>query len=127
MGNSGLAAYAAAQHGVAGFMRSLAIQLGEHGSRVNILHPGNTAPKIPGQRRPVPSLRPDLPDPQVRDVELTFSAMNVLPLPYAEPEDVSNAVLFLASDESRCITGLTMTVDLGATIKGARLLSPATG
>jgi NAD(P)-dependent dehydrogenase (short-subunit alcohol dehydrogenase family) len=42
-----------------------------------------------------------------------FYAHNAIPLPYVEPEDVSEAVLFLASDASRYVTGLGLTVDLG--------------
>jgi NAD(P)-dependent dehydrogenase (short-subunit alcohol dehydrogenase family) len=43
--------------------------------------------------------------------------MNSLPVELVEPEDISNAVLFLASDEARYITGLTMTVDAGSTAR----------
>ena len=43
--------------------------------------------------------------------------MNSLPVELVEPEDISNAVLFLASDEARYVTGLTMTVDAGSTAR----------
>jgi (+)-trans-carveol dehydrogenase len=46
--------------------------------------------------------------------------MNLLPVPWVEPRDVSNAVLFLASDEARYVTGLAMTVDAGISMKVAR-------
>ena len=42
---------------------------------------------------------------------------NVLGIPWIEPIDVSNALLFLASDDARYITGVTLPVDAGATIK----------
>jgi len=43
--------------------------------------------------------------------------MNVLPIPWVDPVDISNAVLFLASDEARYITGVALPVDAGAVIK----------
>jgi NAD(P)-dependent dehydrogenase (short-subunit alcohol dehydrogenase family) len=46
-----------------------------------------------------------------------FQAMHALPVPWVEPIDISNALLFLASDEARYVTGLEMTVDAGFTIK----------
>jgi NAD(P)-dependent dehydrogenase (short-subunit alcohol dehydrogenase family) len=46
-----------------------------------------------------------------------FQALDVLPVPWVEPADTSNAVLFLASDEARRITGITLPVDAGATLK----------
>jgi (+)-trans-carveol dehydrogenase len=46
-----------------------------------------------------------------------FQTVNALPVPWVEPVDISNAVLFLASDEARYITGVTLPVDAGALIK----------
>jgi (+)-trans-carveol dehydrogenase len=43
--------------------------------------------------------------------------MNALPVPWIEPGDVSNAVLFLASDEARYVTGISLPIDAGAAIK----------
>lgn len=42
--------------------------------------------------------------------------MNALPLPWADVDDITNAVLYLASDESRYVTGTTLTIDAGATL-----------
>ena len=42
-----------------------------------------------------------------------FGTLNALPIPWVEPVDISNAVLFLASDEARYITGVTLPVDAG--------------
>jgi len=61
--------------------------------------------------------RPDLENPGPDDLKVAAQFMHVLPIGWVEPEDISNAVLFLASDESRYVTGLTLTVDAGSTLK----------
>ena len=58
--------------------------------------------------------RPDLENPTRADFAAASQAMNALPIPWVEPVDISNAVLFLASDEARYITGVTLPVDAGA-------------
>jgi (+)-trans-carveol dehydrogenase len=60
---------------------------------------------------------PDMEHPTREDVAPVLEALNALPVPWVEPRDVSNAVLFLASDEARFITGVTFPVDAGMTIK----------
>jgi NAD(P)-dependent dehydrogenase (short-subunit alcohol dehydrogenase family) len=61
--------------------------------------------------------RPDLDHPTQADFEPASEAMNVLPIPWVDPVDISNAVLFLASDEARYITGVALPVDAGAVLK----------
>jgi NAD(P)-dependent dehydrogenase (short-subunit alcohol dehydrogenase family) len=61
--------------------------------------------------------RPDLQEPTREDALLAFPAMQAMPTPYIEPQDVSNVVCFLASDESRYVTGLQFKVDAGAMLK----------
>jgi (+)-trans-carveol dehydrogenase len=61
--------------------------------------------------------RPDLDHPTEADFEPASQAMNALPIPWVDPVDISNAVLFLASDEARYITGVALPVDAGAVIK----------
>ena len=46
-----------------------------------------------------------------------FQTLNALPIPWVEPVDISNAVLWLASDESRYVTGVTLPVDAGSVVK----------
>jgi NAD(P)-dependent dehydrogenase (short-subunit alcohol dehydrogenase family) len=48
---------------------------------------------------------------------VAFPAMQAMPVPYIEPQDVSNAVVFLASDDSRFITGTQLRVDAGGYVK----------
>jgi NAD(P)-dependent dehydrogenase (short-subunit alcohol dehydrogenase family) len=61
--------------------------------------------------------RPDLESPGPDDLKVATRFMHVLPVGWVEPIDISNAVLFLASDESRYITGLPVTVDAGSMLK----------
>ena len=64
------------------------------------------------------SFRPDLPAPVSRDdAEMAFVVFQAIPIPYVEPLDISNQVLFLASDESRYVTGLNVRVDAGSMLK----------
>jgi (+)-trans-carveol dehydrogenase len=57
--------------------------------------------------------RPDLENPRYEDAEEALRGLNILPVPTVEPEDVSNAVLWLASEQSRMLTGAAIPVDAG--------------
>lgn len=109
--------YIAAKHGVVGLMRSLAVELGEHFIRVNTVHPTNVNTPMFMNEGAMKMFRPDLENPGPDDLKAAAQFMHVLPIGWVEPEDISNAVLFLASDESRYVTGLTLTVDAGSTLK----------
>jgi NAD(P)-dependent dehydrogenase (short-subunit alcohol dehydrogenase family) len=61
--------------------------------------------------------RPDLENPTAADMTEPGRALNVLPIPWVEPADVSGAVLWLASDESRYVTGITLPVGAGMVLK----------
>jgi SDR family mycofactocin-dependent oxidoreductase len=109
--------YAATKHAVIGLMRTLALELAHHSIRVNSVHP--TAVDTPMiQNEPLYRMMiPGAEHPTREDVAPVLQAMNALPVPWVEPLDISNAVLFLASDEARYITGVTFPVDAGLTIK----------
>ncbi|RYE43736.1 MAG: NAD(P)-dependent oxidoreductase [Hyphomicrobiales bacterium] len=109
--------YVAAKHGVVGLMRAMANELGERMIRVNTVHPGQVATPMLLNKHTLRLFRPDLPDPTVEDIEDIFIGMNTLPVPWLEPVDVSNAVLFLVSDEARYITGVTLPVDAGMSVR----------
>jgi SDR family mycofactocin-dependent oxidoreductase len=103
--------YAAAKHGVVGIMHTLTNELASHRIRVNSIHPTgvNTTMGLESGGAMVDRI--------LGDFTVGSIFMNSLPVEMVEPEDISNAVLFLASDEARYITGLTMTVDAGSTAR----------
>jgi NAD(P)-dependent dehydrogenase (short-subunit alcohol dehydrogenase family) len=109
--------YNTAKHGVVGIMRSLANEFAQYNIRVNSVHP-TTVNTIMIQNEQVWGLfDPANPHPTRESAEPIFRQLNALPVPWVEPVDISNAVLFLASDEARYITGVTLPVDAGAFIK----------
>lgn len=109
--------YVAAKHGVIGIMRTLAIELAQHSIRVNSVHPTQVNTAMIMNDATYRMFRPDLENPGPDDFAPLSQMMNTLPVPWVEPEDISNAVLFLASDEARYITGVTLPVDAGACLK----------
>lgn len=109
--------YIAAKHGVIGLMRTFAVELGQHSIRVNAVCPTNVNTPLFMNEGTMKLFRPDLENPGPDDLAVAAQFMHVLPVGWVEPEDVSNAVLFLASDESRYVTGLPVTVDAGSMLK----------
>ncbi len=105
-----LAPYVAAKHGVVGVARSLTNELAQHRIRVNTVHPT-------GVDTPMGTGLGGLDGLIGKDPSLGPIFMNTYPVEIVEPRDISNAVLFLASDESRYVTGLEFTVDAGNTIR----------
>ncbi|ASW95762.1 mycofactocin-coupled SDR family oxidoreductase [Mycobacterium intracellulare] len=114
----GVAHYTAAKHGVVGLMRSLANELAPHHVRVNCVNPTNVDTPMIQNDVVSSAFRPDLDRPPTR-AEFADAArsMNMLAVPWIDPLDVANAALFLASDEARYITAITLPVDAGATQK----------
>ncbi|MBH0120194.1 mycofactocin-coupled SDR family oxidoreductase [Rhodococcus sp. NPDC003382] len=109
--------YIAAKHGVVGLMRTFAVELGQHSIRVNSVHPTNVSTPMFMNEGTMKMFRPDLENPGPEDMEVVAKLMHVLPVGWVDPVDISNAVLFLASDESRYVTGLPLTVDAGSMLK----------
>jgi (+)-trans-carveol dehydrogenase len=118
-GMPNLGHYVAAKHGVVGLMRTLALELAPDMIRVNSVHPTGVNTGMIQNPATYALFAPDLPEDQRTKGTLAprFQALNALPIPWVEPVDVSNAVLFLASDEARYVTGVALPVDAGATIK----------
>jgi SDR family mycofactocin-dependent oxidoreductase len=105
-----LTAYVASKHGLVGIMRSLANELASRHVRVNSLHPT-------GVDTPMLNAMSGLTERIEASPDVGSLFLNSLPVDLVRAEDVSNAVLFLASDEARYVTGLTLTVDAGASAR----------
>jgi (+)-trans-carveol dehydrogenase len=117
MGFPGAGHYVAAKHGVVGLMRTLALELAPHMIRVNSLHPTQVNTDMIMNEPTWKIFSPDIADPTIDDFAPVSQQLNALPIPWVEPADISNALLFLASDEARYITGVTLPVDAGTAIK----------
>jgi SDR family mycofactocin-dependent oxidoreductase len=111
----GVAHYTAAKHGVVGLMRSLANELAPHNIRVNTVHPTNVDTPLIQNDHVRGAFRPDLEHVTREQFADAACSMNMLAIPWVEPLDVANACLFLASDEARYITAVTLPVDAGST------------
>ncbi|HEY3716738.1 MAG TPA: mycofactocin-coupled SDR family oxidoreductase [Jatrophihabitantaceae bacterium] len=110
--------YVAAKHGVVGLMKTLANELAPDLIRVNTVNPGSVDTEMIQNQGTYHLFMPDHPGEITRaDVAPVFQGVNALPVPWMEPVDISNAVLFLASDEARYITGVALPVDAGNLIK----------
>jgi (+)-trans-carveol dehydrogenase len=109
--------YTAAKHGVMGLMRSLANEVAPRGIRVNCVNPTNVDTRMLFNDAIYRLFRPDLESPAREDVEEMMRGMHPLPTGWVEVDDVSNAVLFLASEEARYVTGVALPIDAGATIQ----------
>jgi SDR family mycofactocin-dependent oxidoreductase len=104
-----LGPYVAAKHGVVGIANALANELACHSIRVNTVHP--TGVNTPLVTASLGNLDPML----EKNPNLGPLFMNALPVEILEPREISNAVLFLASDESSYVTGVQLSVDAGST------------
>jgi (+)-trans-carveol dehydrogenase len=109
--------YTAAKHGVIGLMQTLALELAADGIRVNAIAPTQVDTPMLMNPATYRLFRPDLENPTADDMAAPSQATNILPIPWVEPADISNALLFLASDEARYVTGVVLPVDAGAAIK----------
>ena len=101
-------AYTASKHGVVGLMRSYANILAPHSIRVNTVHP--TGCNTPG-------ITNDVSQEFLQQYSAFNTNPNALPVGMIEPVDVSNAILWLVSDAARYVTGVTLPVDAGFSIK----------
>ena len=117
MGYPNFAHYVASKHAVVGLMRTLALELAPHGIRVNSVHPGSVNTVMVMNDTLARLFRPDLENPTTDDFLAVSGQMNPMGAPLLEAYDISNAMVFLASDEARYITGVTLPVDAGAMVQ----------
>ena len=108
----GLSAYSTAKAGLLGLAKALANELGPHSIRVNTILPGSTATNMLFDQ-PVLDAFNGGPGGTVESVKFPSQATMLLPLAWLEPEDISYGVLFLASDETRHVTGIDLPIDGG--------------
>jgi SDR family mycofactocin-dependent oxidoreductase len=111
--------YVSAKHGVVGLMRTLALELARDMIRVNSLHPTSVNTDMIQNPAAYELFAPDLPAAERTKGVLAprFQELNALPIPWVESVDISNAVLWLASDEARYVTGVTLPIDAGQLTK----------
>jgi NAD(P)-dependent dehydrogenase (short-subunit alcohol dehydrogenase family) len=114
---AGIAAYVASKCGLAGLAKSFARELARHFIRVNLLLPTTVRTDMVLNEAVYRIFRPDLAHPTLDDAVEAMRSTQLLPIPWVESIDVSNAFVFLASDESRYLTGVELPVDGGAAIR----------
>ncbi|TAM64488.1 mycofactocin-coupled SDR family oxidoreductase [Mycobacterium sp.] len=113
----GGAGYNLAKRVIVEYSTTLAVKLAPKSIRVNAVHPSNCDTPMLQSEPMYRTFRPDLPNPTVEEAEVGFRAMQAMPIAWVDPSDISYAVLYLASDESRYVTGMQLRVDGGATIQ----------
>ncbi|NEK56719.1 mycofactocin-coupled SDR family oxidoreductase [Geodermatophilus sabuli] len=118
-GLANLAHYVAAKHGVVGLVKTLANELAPHMIRVNSVHPTSVDTTMIHNEQTYAAFRPDKAPADVTrdDVGEAFQSLNALPIQWVEPVDISNAILWLVSDDARYVTGVQLPVDAGSVIK----------
>jgi (+)-trans-carveol dehydrogenase len=109
--------YSSAKRGVVGLAKSLVQELGPHMIRVNTVHPTGVDTDMVHNDYTYGLFLPGVKTGTKELAAPIFVNQNAIPVPWVDPRDISNAVLFLASDESRYVTGCELTVDAGATSK----------
>ncbi|QJY46144.1 mycofactocin-coupled SDR family oxidoreductase [Pseudonocardia broussonetiae] len=119
MGFPNVGHYAATKWGVIGLVKSLAQEVGGNGITVNAVCPTGVDTTMIQNEAAYRLFLPDLENPTRDDAAPAFQTLNAIPVPWIEPVDISNAMLFLASDEARYITGETLAVAAGATATNA--------
>jgi len=109
--------YGLAKTFIVRYTEVLALQLAPNSIRVNAVHPTNVNTNLLHNDDIYKIFRPDLENPGADDVVPAFNAYQAMPIPYVEPRDISNAVVFFASDEARYVTGINFRIDAGSLIK----------
>jgi len=114
--NANTAHYTAAKAGLVGLMKVLALELAPQNIRVNTIHPTTVATDMILNEPTYRLFRPDVEHPTRADFEEAALTLNKMPVPALEAVDISNAVLYLVSDDGRYVTGTTHTVDAGGNL-----------
>ena len=115
--DSGGVAYMVAKRALSSYVHDLARELAPRQIRANVVHPTNVNTDMLRSEPMYRSFRPDLENPTLEDDTPAFHVQQAMPVPWVEPADISNAVLYLASDEARYVTGMQLRVDAGGYLK----------
>jgi SDR family mycofactocin-dependent oxidoreductase len=110
-------AYMTSKRLLSQYAHDLATELSPRGIRLNVVHPTNVNTAMLQSPPMYKSFRPDLPNPTRADAEPAFGVQQAMKINFVEPEDISNAILWLVSDEARYITGTQLRVDAGGYLK----------
>ncbi|MGV9862978.1 mycofactocin-coupled SDR family oxidoreductase [Rhodococcus koreensis] len=116
-GNANTLSYNVSKHGVVGMMRTLAHEFGRHSIRVNTVHPTSADTPMVMNEAIFGLFDPNNPTPDRESADRSFRTTHVMPVAWIEPRDVSEAVLWLGSDESRYVTGAVLPIDAGFVIR----------
>jgi SDR family mycofactocin-dependent oxidoreductase len=106
--------YSATKHAVIGLTKVFANEFAHEFIRFNCISPNSVDTPMIQNEATYKLFRPDLEHPKQSDVVDAFASLNALPIPFLDARDISNAVVYLASDEARYVTGTTHLVDAGA-------------
>ena len=109
--------YMVSKRMISEYVHYLATELSPRGIRANVIHPTNCNTNMLQSEPMYKSFRPDLEHPELKDAEPVFYVQQAMKVPWVEPVDISNAVLWLASDEARFVTGMQLRVDAGGYLK----------
>jgi SDR family mycofactocin-dependent oxidoreductase len=115
--NPGIPAYVASKWGVIGLCKSVAFELAAFGVTVNAVAPGNVSTAMIHNDVLYRLMRPDLEHPTMEDVAPGMADLHVQPVPWLEPEEITAAVVYLASEGARHVTGSVIDVDAGASAR----------
>jgi SDR family mycofactocin-dependent oxidoreductase len=110
-------AYTWAKRAIITLMHDVAKELAPQEIRANVIHPTSVNTGMIHNEGVYKVFRQDLEDPTTEDVIDGFRSTNLMPVPWIEPIDTSNAILFLASDEARYVTGVQFKVDAGSMLR----------
>jgi SDR family mycofactocin-dependent oxidoreductase len=115
--DTGGMAYVHSKRALSHYVHDLALELAPRGIRANVIHPTNCNTDMLQSEPMYQIFRPDLEKPTLDDVKDIFPVQQAMPIPWIEPFDISNAVLWLASEEARYVTGMQLRVDAGGYLK----------
>jgi (+)-trans-carveol dehydrogenase len=113
----GLPGYVASKHGVIGLVKALAAELAPDWIRVNTICPTQVATPMLHNPFILSMFTGGKPDATIEDMKFPATATNLLPIPWVDSEAISHAVLYLASDEAKYVTGIALPVDAGMSVQ----------